>query len=299
MFRLGISLPGTGTGKEQPRPTEDARQPTAAERVRTLVESSVSAVLTIPGTASGPETGPLSPRTPQARAVTADGDVVLLVTPGSTAAELAARARNDEVCAVMELTDVAPVSAPHRIRGRAWVAGWLTTVRDEEKPALAGLISERYPDGPDPSGPGKLLRLEVGEAHIDDLWGPEDVEPDDFAAAVPDPLVNHEAELLQHLDSSHDALMRSLSALLGERESRPDCLAVPLALDRHGMRVRFREGGAAAQCFDARFEFPEPVDGVAGLRRAMHGLFEAAADESRRQADDLAAGECRRHEDGC
>jgi hypothetical protein len=124
-----------------------------------------------------------------------------------------------------------------------------------------------------------MLRLEFGEAYVDDLWGAEDIEPEDFQDAAPDPLVLHEAELLQHLHSAHDERMRTLCGLLGERTApvgssrRPR--AVPVALDRFGLRVRFVEGRGS--CFDARFEFPEPVRDVTGLRRALHTLFEAAA----------------------
>ncbi|GAB2795521.1 DUF2470 domain-containing protein [Streptomyces daliensis] len=281
MFRPGIPLPGYDTEGDQPRPTEDARQPTAAERVRTLVESSVSASLTIPGAEAVEQTpqAPLGSGSPEARAVTPDGDVILLVPAASPAARAAAYAQDDDVTAVMEITDVAPVSVPHRIRGRAWVAGWLTAVRNEERAACAQLIAERQPEGPAPDVAWMLLRLEIGEAYVDDLWGAEHVEPDDFASAAPDPLMRHEAELLQHLASSHADQVRGLCSLLGERDAV--CGArdevVPLALDRHGMRVRFCEGGGE-RCFDARFEFPEPVGDVIQLRRAMHALFEAASD---------------------
>jgi uncharacterized protein DUF2470 len=280
MFRPGI--PRSGTGREQPRPVEDARAPTAAERVRTLVESRVSAVLDIPSARSA-EPAPLGHGTPEARAVAEDGDVVLLVPASSPAAQLAEHASGDEVAAVMEITDVAPVAVPHRVRGRAWVAGWLTRVADGERAALTRLIAERHPAGPPAADVAWLmLRLEIGEAYVDDLWGAEAVEPDDFKAAAPDPLSPHEAELLQHLASSHDDEMRTLCGLLGE--PGPACAAagaraVPLSVDRYGMRVRFCgiEGQQPGACFDARFEFPDPVDDVAQLRRAMRLLFEAAA----------------------
>ncbi|WP_346776470.1 DUF2470 domain-containing protein [Streptomyces sp. HNM0574] len=186
--------------------------------------------------------------------------------------------------AVMELTDVAPVSAPHRIRGRAWVAGWLTAVRDEERAVCAQLIAEQYPGGAAEESDiaWMLVRLEVGEAYVDDLWGEEHVEPEQFAAAAADPLMPHEAELLQHLAAAHEEQVQSLGSLLGTRE--PVCpagtRALPLALDRYGMRVRFVERGSRDRCFDARFEFPEPVADIAQLRRAMHRLFEAAAEET-------------------
>ncbi|WP_399066361.1 DUF2470 domain-containing protein [Streptomyces winkii] len=221
---------------------------------------------------------------PEARAVTDDGDVVLLVPASSPAAQLAGRASGDEVTAVMEITDVAPVAVPHRVRGRAWIAGWLSAVEAGERAALSRLIAERHPSGPPAADVAwLLLRLEVGEAYVDDLWGAEAVEPDDFAAAAPDPMAPHEAELLQHLASSHDDQMRTLCGLLGE--PGPACAAagaraVPLSVDRYGMRVRFCgiEGQPAGACFDARFEFPDPVEDVAQLRRAMRLLFEAAAE---------------------
>lgn len=281
MFRPGIPRSRTdhdaGTG--QPRPVEDARQPTAAERVRTLVESSVTASLSIPGTEAAAAADPLGSWSPDARAVTDDGDVILLLPADAPAARAAAYAQDDDISTVMEITDVAPVSVPHRVRGRAWVAGWLTAVRNAERAACARLLAKRQPDASAAEGARMLLRLEVGEAYVDDLWGEEQVEPDDFAAALPDPLAAHEAELLQHLAAAHEERLRGLCTLLGG-DFRRSCgswdQVTPLALDRHGMRVRF---AVAARCFDARFEFPEPVRDVAELRLAMHQLFEAAAAE--------------------
>ncbi|MFE4796923.1 DUF2470 domain-containing protein [Streptomyces sp. NPDC056708] len=230
--------------------------PSAAERTRTLVQSTCSAVLLVAGL-NAPGSDQLMPLT---RNVGPDGDLFLELPADSPAVRAATHAEDDELTAVLEITDVAPVSVPHRIRGRAWVSGWLTTV-------------------PGMSGPGRMtLRLETGEAYVDDLWGAEEVEPDGFRDASPDPLVGHEAELLQHLHAAHGEQLDTLCGLLGERAARR-CAAhrpsvVPLALDRYGLRVRFCEDG---QCFDARFEFPEPVRDVGELPHAMHTLFEAAA----------------------
>lgn len=219
---------------------------------------------------------------PAARTVTPDGDVILLVSGESAAARAAAHAQDDDLTAVIEITDVAPVSVPHRIRGRAWLAGWLTPVRGAgERAACAALLAERHPVGEllglseslDASPTGRpawmLLRLEVGEISVDDLWGAEHVDPELLAAAEPDPMVAHETELLQHLASAHGDRMGDLCGLLGPREAT-DLKAVPLALDRLGLRVRFLRGTTA---FDARFDFPEPVADVCGLRRAMSTLF--------------------------
>ncbi|MGC5344734.1 DUF2470 domain-containing protein [Streptomyces sp. DT171] len=231
--------------------------PSAAERTRTLVQSTCSAVLLVPG--------PPPPRPdallPLARHVGPRGDVFLEFPAASPAVRAATHAEGDELTAVLEITDVAPVSVPHRIRARAWVSGGLTRV-----PGMAR--------------PGRMmLRLEITEAYVDDLWGEEDVEPEAFRDASADPLVGYEAELLQHLHAAHAAQLLTLSALVGERT--PDDGAahrpavVPVALDRFGLRVRFCQ--ADGRCFDARFEFPEPVRDITGLRHAMHTLFEAAA----------------------
>nr|WSX52829.1 DUF2470 domain-containing protein [Streptomyces sp. NBC_00974] len=221
---------------------------------------------------------------PAARTVTPDGDVILLVSGESAAARAAAHAQDDDLTAVIEITDVAPVSVPHRIRGRAWLAGWLTPVRgDADRAACAALLAQRHPVGellglsvalesPYAGRPAwMLLRLEVGEISIDDLWGAEHVDPELLGAAAPDPLAAHETELLQHLASSHGDRMGDLCGLLGARDTA-GLTAVPLALDRLGLRVRFTRGDGA---FDARFDFPEPVADVCGLRRAMRTLFPA------------------------
>ncbi|WP_156721491.1 DUF2470 domain-containing protein [Streptomyces apocyni] len=223
--------------------------PSAAVRTRTLVQSTCSAVLLVPGL-DGARPDQL---TPLARSVGADGELVLVFPADAPPVRAATHAQDDELAAVLELTDVAPVSVPHRIRGRAWISGWLT-----HAPGLAerGLMA---------------LRLEIGEISVDDLWGASSVEPAEFAEASPDPLVGYEVELLQHLHAAHGEQVDQLRSLLGERASE-GTEATPLALDRFGLRVRF----TGAQCFDARFDFPEPVDDVVGLRRAMHALFEAA-----------------------
>ncbi len=240
-------------GHGQPRPEVDDAPgpPAAAERARTLVEGNSSAIVVIPGL-DGVEPYLM---TPVERRVDPDGDVLLRFPADSPALRAARYAQYDELAAVLGITDVAPVAVPQRIRGRASVAGWLT-------PA---------PGGQDCG----LLRLEVGEIAVDDLWGAELVEPEEFAAATPDPLAGYEAELLQHLAAAHPGQLAWLAGLLAvrsERRAAPGS-AVPVALDRLGLRVRF---AGEAGPFDARFEFPAPVRRIAELRGAMRGLFDAA-----------------------
>ncbi|MFF8600553.1 DUF2470 domain-containing protein [Streptomyces sp. NPDC015232] len=228
--------------------------PSAAERTRTLVQSTCSAVLLLPGS---PGTRP-EPLVPEARATGPDGEVFLLYPGDAPPVRAATHAEDDELPVVLELTDVAPVSVPHRIRGRAWLSGRLTSL-------------------PGVAEPGRMmLRLEVGSATVDDLWGSADVTAEDFAAASPDPLHGHETELLQHLHAAHGDRLRELASLLGTYAAGlvPTRDVAPLALDRFGLRVRFSAG--PEHCFDARFDFPRPVRDVTGLRRELHRLFEAA-----------------------
>jgi hypothetical protein len=260
----------------QPRPADDIRQPSAAERVRTLAESDASAVLTIAGTYPDKQIQDAARTGAETRVVASDGSVIVQVTADSPAARAVLAVHGEDlpdVAAVLEITDVAPVSVPQRIRGRCWVTGWLTAVPDGEYEHCARLLAGRVPT----RRRGELLlRLEAGEAFADDLWGAEPVEPDEFAAAVADPLAGHEAELLQHLASAHQDQLGALCATLGDRAD--GCAGwervAPLALDRFGIRLRFWRGHRAA--FDARFDFTEPVRDVTGLRRAMHQLFSSA-----------------------
>ncbi|MEE1929068.1 DUF2470 domain-containing protein [Streptomyces sp. TRM 70351] len=233
-------------------------------------------MLAIPGA----EPGGLGTTLPSGCAVAPDGDVFLLVSGDSCAARAATYARGDDVVAVMDLTDVAPVAVPHRIRGRAQIGGWLTAVPGAELPGIRTLLAGRLPSAPAPDAPGQvLLRLEVGEATVEDLWGTAQVEPEEFAAARPDPLAAHEADLLQHLAAAHGEQVHGLCALLGERAETcaTGLRAVPLALDRHGLRVRYcPPAGGEGETFDVHFPFPDPAEDVVRLRQAMHRLFDAA-----------------------
>ncbi|MBS2533806.1 hypothetical protein KGQ20_13610 [Catenulispora sp. NF23] len=276
-------------------------KPTGASRARTLATGSSSALLVIPGLTV---VDPLS-MLPARRTVTAEADIVLRLPAGSPAVRAVRHAEADEVVAVLELTDIAPVAVADRVRSRARIAGWLTPVPDGADAGLleeCGLLEERGSlDGHgsleehgslDERGPladHSLLRLEVGEIWLEDAWGTELVEPDDFAAAEPDPLAAHEADLLQHLAAAHGTELGWLCALVDRRRAASGVPqeVVPLALDRFGLRIRFSDRDGS---FDARFQFPSPVTEVSQLRQAVRALFEEAwyaTDPVRRTGDPL------------
>lgn len=237
-------------------------RPGAAARCRTLAAHAASAILDLPGSVGEEQV------VPAARLVEPDGSVLLLLPPEIGAAVLTAR---DDIAAVLHLVDVAPVAVPHRVRAHCWIAGWLSVPVGADLGQAAARLAAVVPDpamlafGAGRSG--AVVRLEPGEVLVDDLWGAEHVEPDEYAAAAPDPLAAHESELLQHLAGAHaDELLR-LCVRVGA--CGPDAQAVPVALDRHGIRLRCSTADATR---DVRFEFRAPVAEPAALGEALRAL---------------------------
>ncbi|WP_406280111.1 DUF2470 domain-containing protein [Embleya sp. NBC_00896] len=237
-----------------------SRRPRTADRARTLAAHATSATLDLPGDKD-------EHVIPAARAVEPDGSLLLLV-PGETAA-VVLTARED-VAAVLHLVDVAPVAVPHRVRAHCWIAGWLTIPTGDDAEEAAVRLAEIAPDPTASPRAGTIVRLEVGEVLVDDLWGTGHVEPEDYADAEPDPLAVHEAEFLQHLAGAHAADLCRLATVAGA----PACAdrVAPVSLDRYG--IRLRTGGPDQTC-DVRFEFEAPVSGPrelgGALRRLLHG----------------------------
>ncbi|MGW1993308.1 DUF2470 domain-containing protein [Embleya sp. NPDC001921] len=238
-----------------------SRRPRTAERARTLAAYAGSATLDVPGDRD-------EHVIPAARAVEPDGALLLLVPAETAAVVLTSR---EDVAAVLHLVDVAPVAVPHRVRAHCWIAGWLTVPTGADAERAAERLTESTPDPTASPRAGTVVRLEVGEVLVDDLWGTGHVEPDEYADAEPDPLAGHEAELLQHLAAAHGNDLCRLASVAGA----PACdhRVVPVSLDRHG--IRLRTGGPDRTC-DVRFEFEAPVSGPlelgGALRRLLHGV---------------------------
>ncbi|RKS76849.1 hypothetical protein BZB76_2215 [Actinomadura pelletieri DSM 43383] len=269
--------------------------PTAAERARTLAFGIADGVLVAPGVPYAPVPAHTTDR---------DGRPLLLVQTGSpiaTALRAATSEAEPDMPATLRISDVAPVTLADRVRGRAWLHGWLSEIPDEELRAAAIRISHAHPrpelldlaevrdDSPERNGRREwtILALEVAQVEIDDSWGSATLEPEEYAAAAPDPFVAVESGILTHLDGCHrDELTKLLpDAVLPEcalpdsalPESAPSGLVRPLALDRYGLWVRCRAPKSETPgSFDLRLPFAEPVSDLHGLRHVYRRLFARA-----------------------
>ncbi|WP_436770698.1 DUF2470 domain-containing protein [Yinghuangia sp. YIM S09857] len=256
------SAPKTDACATRTRPR--GTHPEAASRARTLAAYAASATVELPG-AIGEEQV-----VPAARAVEADGSVLLLLPPEVGAAVLTAR---DDIAAVLHVVDVAPVAVPHRVRAHCWIAGWLSAPTGAELARARGRLAAATRDPAlltfDGARSGAVVRLEPGEVLVDDLWGAEHVEPDEYEEASPDPLAEHETELLQHLDASHGAELEHLCRMTGASDEGER--VAPVALDRFGLRLRC---SGPTRTRDVRFEFDAPVGDAAALGDALRALFQ-------------------------
>ncbi|TDE22866.1 DUF2470 domain-containing protein [Actinomadura sp. 6K520] len=257
---------------ETTQSTETTEGPTAAERARTLAYGIADGVLVTQGVPYAPVPAYSADR---------DGRPLLLVRTASPVA--AALATEPDIPATLRISDVAPVALADRVRGRAWLHGWLTEVPAAELRAAALRLSRAHPRpelldlGDERHGRRErdewtILTLEVAQVEIDDAWGSATLEPEEYADAAPDPFVAVEAGILTHLDSSHrDELAGLLPA------SVPSGPVRPLALDRYGMWLRCSAPPDATTSFDLRLAFTEPVSDLHGLRRVYRRLFARAA----------------------
>lgn len=253
---------------ETTQSTETTGGPSAAERARTLAYGTADGVLVAPGVPYAPVPAYSADR---------DGRPLLLVRTDSPAA--AALTAEPDVPATLRISDVAPVTLPDRVRGKAWMHGWLTEVPADElrpaalrlsrvhpRPELLDLGDER--GGRSADREWTILALEVAQVEIDDAWGSATLEPEEYADAAPDPFVAVEAGILTHLDRCHRGeLVRLLP------DSVPPGPVRPLALDRYGMWLRCSAPPPDSRStFDLRLAFGEPVSDLHGLRREYRRL---------------------------
>ncbi|WP_245667370.1 DUF2470 domain-containing protein [Actinomadura macra] len=250
---------------------EQVGGPGAAERARTLAYGIADGVLVAPGVPCAPVPAHTTDR---------DGRPLLLVRADSPI--VAALAGEPDLPATLRLSDVSPVALPDRVRGRAWLHGWLTEVPAGELRAAALRLSRPHPRpelldlaaGCQDDREWTVLALEVAQVEVQDAWGGATVEPEEYAAAAPDPFVAVEAGILTHLDSCHRDELTHLLPEAAVTEDTPEPTVRPLALDRYGMWLRCSTPlSDAPGSFDLRLAFGEPVSDLHQLRCVYRRLF--------------------------
>ncbi|MQY06650.1 DUF2470 domain-containing protein [Actinomadura macrotermitis] len=242
---------------------DETSGPSAAERARTLAYGVADGVLVAPGV----------PYAPVPAHATDEHGVPLLLMPAASPVVQALGGEPD-LPATLRISDVAPVPLPDRVRGRAWLHGWVSRVPPAGLRDAALRLSRLHPR-PElldlaPDADWTILTMDVAQIEIEDAWGPANPEPEEYAAAAPDPFVMIEAGMLTHLDSCHRGELKNL--LCARHDPAPALR--PLGLDRHGLWLRCTTPDEA---FDLRIAFPEPVRDLTGLRCVYRKLFTATA----------------------
>jgi hypothetical protein len=254
--------------------TTAATVPTSAERIRSACIRG-QALLAI---ADSADAAPVN--APVCHLLT-DGSVVVAVPVGDPVTDAAGT--DSGVQAMLELTDHAPLQLRERVRALVWLRGLLRPVPEQEvatlldriaavdpNPALLQVVSPRSAsDSGESEGAYTLLRLMPDSAVLADATGAESVGVDDLLAARPDPFCAIEAHWLHHLDSAHPEMVARLAAAKLPPQLRRGH-ARPLAVDRYGMWLRVE---AVDGDRDVRLIFPQPVEDVLSLNRAVRALM--------------------------
>lgn len=254
-------------------------RPTAAERARTLAYGIAGGTLVTAAPEEDAARAEPLPPVP-AHATDLEGRPLLLMPAGSAAA-VALRDEPD-LAATLEIADIAPLPLADRLRGRAWLHGWLTVLEGGRLAEAALRLSRLHPR-PElldvrtgRTEEWTVLALEVAEVEICDPWGRMTVEPEAYQAALPDPFVIVEHRMLAHLDACHGA---ELVAMVRNRfgPADGDLEVRPFALDRHGMWLRcFTSDSVLPSGRDLYIEFPAPVSDLHGLRQVCRRLLVSA-----------------------
>jgi len=233
-------------------------QPSPAERARTAMRSSPTLEIVAGGMVT----------TIATHATDDSGRPMLTVERRSPLAEFLA-GRPDPTPLVVHAAALRPLQVPDRVRTRVVLCGFLTIVRRpaEHIAAVLRLTSTRTEQTPRLEPGCLLLRGEVLAINVDGLQ----VQPDAYAAAAPDPLVDHETAILGELLRNRTADIIEICGLL-----EPELLAeateiAPSGLDRHGITVWL--SGPDRVC-EIRLPFAVPVDHLDHLPGALGLLLD-------------------------
>lgn len=234
-------------------------QPSHAEVARTLAAGSLPAVAHI-----ARRQGPF----PVRHVTDPEGRVLMLTPAGSTvAAALRPAPGTPDTAVVLDVTDVPPTAGAPAL-GRVRVAGWAVALAGAEarEAALQYADMDAVPDLLD-IGAGQILhRMEPVEIRLERGGRTVAVDPDEYAAAAPDPLRAVEFDLIADLADHHSGEMSDyVRRQLGAVPAAGDRPAV-VRVDRYGLVIRV-DGRLA------RLAFPRPVRDRADLAHLLHPVL--------------------------
>jgi hypothetical protein len=241
-------------------PRRSADAPTAAERARTVATCAAAWVHTL-----GQGTAPLLAAT-----TTAGGDVLLVVPRSGGLADAVRRSPLGDVPARITVTRRSPLPLRDPVRGQLELVGWLTPVRPAEEAALVLDFADACPADVllDVGLTATLLRLDVAEVLLEENGSCTTIEPEEFAAARPDPLAADEVDLL----GEHACELAELCARVRLWAGEDDGVHL-LGIDRSGVLFRVE----CPTChYDLRVPFPGAVADRAGFGAALTELLGCA-----------------------
>lgn len=239
-----------------------AREPSHAERCRTLVASGARGSLsTLAADPAGYPYGSVV-----SYALDEHGDPLLFV---SLMAEHTQNAIRDPRASLL-VTEPVPDGADPLASGRATLLGTIAAVTDDERPAVrdrylaANPTSAYYID----FGDFAFYRLTVESIRYVGGYGRMSwVDSASYAAAEADPLRDAAIGVIEHMNADHaEAQILFCRHLAG----RPDTTSASMsAVDRYGFEmIAITPSGRHA----VRIGFPEPCDDGAAVRAAMVSL---------------------------
>lgn len=234
-------------------------QPTHAEVARTLAAGHLPAVAHI-----ACRQGPLP-----VRHVTDAHGRVLMLSPadGAFTAALTPQPGTTDIAMVLDITDVPPVAGSPAL-GRVWVSGWATRLDGDEAKRAALDYAEIDASGDllDVGASQTLHRMDVAEVRYERNENLVDVDPDEFAAAAPDPLRQIEFDLIADLADHHLAEMSAYVRRQLGSAFQPKKDPQVVRMDRYGFMVRLDDKLA-------RLAFPRPVTDRHDLAHLLHPVL--------------------------
>ncbi|NEK85725.1 DUF2470 domain-containing protein [Blastococcus saxobsidens] len=247
------------------RPDSDGLRPGAAERARTVATRTAATVC-----ARGVEGSRVLAHT-----VTAAGQVLLVVRWEGELAAAVRAAPDEDLPALVMVSDHAPVPLRRPVRAQLWLSGWATPVPPADQRAALLAFAEARPHGAllDVGRSAQLLRLDLAEVVLGEGGDGVDIGPQEFLAARPDPLAGIEGDHLRHLATDHPDVVRLLAGRLPVGMVGPDDVVLPLGLDRFGFRLRIERPTGHT---DVRVPFPRPLTCPGQLGAAVGQVLCAA-----------------------